>query len=237
MKTIPSLLRQGDKVKAVIGTIDAKFKSLPLPTYVSPAASPGEVISAISQGSPDYHKSIADIWDESLEPVKSFDADCRDVDEYGAFLVRCTDHMMTGSDIGKSLDRQVSDWARTVWKAKQAQILSPQDVTHTGERCRSDIETEMSKLQDSASYAKKYRRTVKNALLMNTTNLLNAVLKTKGLAINDAQRSRLEALQKRTDGKRELFNAIYKNMYYKKSGGHTAPRAVRLKTLEVLRGF
>ena len=236
MKTIPSLLRQGDKVKAVIGTIDAKFKSLPSPAYVSPNASPGEVISAISQGSPDYHKSIADIWDESLEPVKSFDTDCREVDEYGAFLVRCTDHMMTGSDIGKSLDRQVSDWARTVWKAKQAQIINPQDVTHTGERCRSDIESEMSKLQDSASYAKKYRRTVKNALLMNTTNLLNAVLKTKGLAINDAQRSRLKALQKRTEGKRELFNAIYKNMYYGKRK-HTAPRAVRLKTLEVLRGY
>ena len=236
MKTIPSLLRQGDKVKAVIGTIDAKFKSLPSPAFLSPDASPGEVISAISQGSPDYHKSIADIWDDSLEPVKSFDSSCREVDEYGAFLVRCTNHMMTGSDIGKSLDRQVSDWARTVWKAKQAQIINPQDVTDTGERCKSDIESEMVKLQDLASYAKKYRRTAKSALLMNTTNLLNAVLKTKGLAINDAQRNRLEALQKRTDGKRELFNAIYKNMYYKK-GGHKTPRPVQLKTLEVLRGY
>lgn len=236
MSTVPSLLRQAAKVKDRLKSIDAKFLGLPSPGHIPKGATPGEILMAGMKPAPDYIREIEAIWRDVLAPMKAFETEGREVDEYAAFLVKCVDHTIDGSPIGRELDSQVADWAKTIWKARKAQILDTSEVHDSALKNKDDLRESMTKAQEVMSYGKKYRRTAKNALLNNTSKTLKALVQSKQLMLSGVERSRLKKYAERTENREALYSEIYRKTYYRKGNkGHLEPRPVRMKSLEVLR--
>ena len=234
MQSIPEGIELVSHAKDLLTRIDYKFALVDTPRSVPATGTPGMLLDAMTQARPNVKKQIDAIWDDTVDEIRKIEKSLQEVDDHAVFQARCLDHIQHGLEIGKELDSEMASAARTLRRSYLANIFSDQEMTDLLCKCRTDLRKQMEVLQEKSTWLKKYRRTAKLGLMKNTRAIVDRCVD-GGTAMSRSEKSELKSWAHRILSREDLFNGLYREMYFKKKKGKApAGSGYRFKSLKLL---
>lgn len=231
--SVPQAVSLAESLKNVSKLVDAKFAALEAPATYRKNASPGAILEAASKRT-NYRQEIRQIEKEALAPIREAEKAFAEADRYASFVLRCMHHLESGHDIGDVLNTEFANHIKSLRRSRLANVFEQSELDLLIRKCRQDVKEAMLHLQERSRHAKRWKRGIRKALLSNTHQTINAVLRQKGTAIPQAERASLKTFARKAELRDSAYGLAFKSTYYTKSGYKREIPAYRFESLRAL---